>query len=495
MNEFPVVLVINCGSSSIKFSVLDASDCEVLMSGIADGINSENAFLSVNGGEPAPLAHHSYEGALKAIAFELEKRNLNDSVALIGHRIAHGGSIFTESAIITDEVIDNIRRVSPLAPLHNYANLSGIESAQQLFTGVTQVAVFDTSFHQTMAPEAYLYGLPWKYYEELGVRRYGFHGTSHRYVSQRAHSLLNLAEGDYQQVEKLMAKNADHAEQPVVNYLLAAEAAQQRGDEARANQHLERAAELAGNDTIPVEITRVRLQLARNENHAARHGVDKLLEVTPRHPEVLRLAEQAYIRTGAWSSLLDIIPSMAKAHVGDEEHRAMLEQQAWIGLMDQARADNGSEGLRNWWKNQSRKTRHQVALQVAMAEHLIECDDHDTAQQIIIDGLKRQYDDRLLLPIPRLKTNNPEQLEKVLRQQIKNVGDRPLLWSTLGQSLMKHGEWQEASLAFRAALKQRPDAYDYAWLADALDRLHKPEEAAAMRRDGLMLTLQNNPPQ
>ena len=193
MNEFPVVLVINCGSSSIKFSVLDASDCEVLMSGIADGINSENAFLSVNGGEPAPLAHHSYEGALKAIAFELEKRNLNDSVALIGHRIAHGGSIFTESAIITDEVIDNIRRVSPLAPLHNYANLSGIESAQQLFPGVTQVAVFDTSFHQTMAPEAYLYGLPWKYYEELGVRRYGFHGTSHRYVSQRAHSLLNLA--------------------------------------------------------------------------------------------------------------------------------------------------------------------------------------------------------------------------------------------------------------------------------------------------------------
>ncbi|HGG1445207.1 TPA: propionate kinase [Escherichia coli] len=196
MNEFPVVLVINCGSSSIKFSVLDASDCEVLMSGIADGINSENAFLSVNGGEPAPLAHHSYEGALKAIAFELEKRNLNDSVALIGHRIAHGGSIFTESAIITDEVIDNIRRVSPLAPLHNYANLSGIESAQQLFPVVTQVAVFDTSFHQTMAPEAYLYGLPWKYYEELGVRRYGFHGTSHRYVSQRAHSLLNLAEDD-----------------------------------------------------------------------------------------------------------------------------------------------------------------------------------------------------------------------------------------------------------------------------------------------------------
>lgn len=196
MNEFPVVLVINCGSSSIKFSVLDATHCDVLMAGIADGINSENAFLVVNGGEPAQLAHHSYEGAFQAIAVELEKRKLIDSVALIGHRIAHGGNIFTESAIITDEVIENIRRVSPLAPLHNYANLSGIESAKQLFPGVQQVAVFDTSFHQTLAPEAYLYGLPWKYFEELGVRRYGFHGTSHRYVSQRAYDLLELQEQD-----------------------------------------------------------------------------------------------------------------------------------------------------------------------------------------------------------------------------------------------------------------------------------------------------------
>lgn len=98
---------------------------------------------------------------------------------------------------------------------------------------------------------------------------------------QTEQALLKLAEGDYQQVEKLMSKNADHAEQPVVNYLLAAEAAQQRGDEARANQHLERASELSSKDPIPVEITRVRLQLARNENHAARHGIDRLLEITP----------------------------------------------------------------------------------------------------------------------------------------------------------------------------------------------------------------------
>jgi propionate kinase len=196
MNEFPVVLVINCGSSSVKFSVLDAASGDALVTGLADGVNTDNAFISVNGGEPASLARKDYEGALAAIALELEKRDLVDSVALIGHRIAHGGSLFSESTLITDDVIEQIRRVSSLAPLHNYANLSGVEAAQQLFPGIQQVAVFDTSFHQTLSPPAYLYGLPYRYFEELGVRRYGFHGTSHRYVSLQAQTLLNVPQED-----------------------------------------------------------------------------------------------------------------------------------------------------------------------------------------------------------------------------------------------------------------------------------------------------------
>ena len=305
-------------------------------------------------------------------------------------------------------------------------------------------------------------------------------------------ALLKLAEGDHQQVEKLLSRNADHAEQPMVNYLLAAEAAQQRGDESRANQHLERATELNNGDPLPVEITRVRIQLARNEDHAARHGIDRLLEIAPRHPEVLRLAEQTYLRTGAWSALLDILPSMEKMHLGDEDHRMALQQQAWLGLMNQAMADQGSEGLKSWWQGQSRKTRNDPALQVAMADNLIACDDHDSAQRIVLEGLKRQYDERLVLLIPRLKSGNPEQLEKALRQQIKLHGDSALLYSTLGQLLMQHGEWAQSSEAFRAALKIRPDAFDYAWLADTLDRQHQPEEAAAMRRDGLLLTLKKD---
>ncbi|RPE01082.1 protoheme IX biogenesis protein HemY [Candidatus Pantoea deserta] len=328
-----------------------------------------------------------------------------------------------------------------------------------------------------------------------GARTRGwFTGRKRRRAQRHTQTaLMKLAEGDHRQVEKLLSKDADHAEVPVANYLLAAEAAQQRGDEIRANQHLERAAELSDNDVIPVEITRARILLARNEDHAARHGIDRLLEVAPRHPEVLRLAEQAYVRTGAWGSLIDILPAMEKSQVGDEQHRADLQQQAWLGLMSQAMADQGSEGLKRWWSNLSRKTRQQTALQVAMADHLIECDDHQTAQDIVLDGLKRHYDDRLVLLMPRIKSNNPEALEKALRQQIKQHGATPLLHSTLGQMLMRHGEWQQAAEAFQQALAQRPDAFDYAWLADAWDRLHRPEEAAKMRREGLLLTLKNNP--
>ncbi|WP_312109753.1 protoheme IX biogenesis protein HemY [Pantoea septica] len=328
-----------------------------------------------------------------------------------------------------------------------------------------------------------------------GARTRGwFTGRKRRRAQRHTQTaLMKLAEGDHRQVEKLLSKDADHAEVPVANYLLAAEAAQQRGDEIRANQHLERAAELSDNDVIPVEITRTRILLARNEDHAARHGIDRLLEVAPRHPEVLRLAEQAYVRTGAWSSLIDILPAMEKSQVGDEEHRAHLQQQAWLGLMNQAMADQGSEGLKRWWSNLSRKTRQQTALQVAMADHLVECDDHQTAQDIVLDGLKRHYDDRLVLLMPRIKSSSPEALEKALRQQIKQHGATPLLHSTLGQLLMRHGEWQQAVEAFQQALAQRPDAFDYAWLADAYDRMHRPEEAAKMRREGLLLTLKNNP--
>ncbi|WP_340622108.1 protoheme IX biogenesis protein HemY [Xenorhabdus siamensis] len=306
---------------------------------------------------------------------------------------------------------------------------------------------------------------------------------------QTKQALLKLVEGDFKQVEHLLTRNVDHAENPVVNYLLAAEAAQQRGDYFRTNQYIERAAEVADKDQLPVDITRVRIQLAQGEVHAARNGVDTLLDQAPRHTEVLRLAEQAYTRSGAYQSLIDILPSITKIGLHDEEHVAQLRQQAYIGLMNQIMAEKGSTGLKVWWKDQSRKVRNDIALQVAMAEHLIECNDHETAQQLILNGLKQQYDERLLLLLPHLKADNAEAVQKSLSHLLKQHGATPLLNSTLGQVALRHGEWAKAETAFKAALAQRPDAHDYAWLADALDRLHKREEAAQIRTKGFMLTL------
>ncbi|WP_241608353.1 protoheme IX biogenesis protein HemY [Rosenbergiella australiborealis] len=323
-----------------------------------------------------------------------------------------------------------------------------------------------------------------------------FSSRKHRIAQKHTNSaLIKLAEGDYQQVEKLITKNADHADTPVANYLLAAEAAQQRGDEIRANQHLERASELCTDNQIPVEIARARILLARGENHAARHTLDRLLDVAPRHPEVLRLAQSAYLRTGAWSPLLDILPSLEKDQLITKEDAETLSHKAWLGLMDQAMASGGSDGLKQWWSHQTRKTRQDNRLQAAMVTHLIECDDHDMAQVITLDGLKRGYNENLVLSIPKIKTANSEDSEKLVRQLIKQQGSTPLLESTLGQLLMRRGEWQQAADAFNSALAQRPDSFDYAWLADVYDKMRRPEEAAKMRREGLHLTLKKYPDQ
>ncbi|WP_114195044.1 propionate kinase [Edaphovirga cremea] len=192
----PTVLVINCGSSSIKFSVLTACNCEAVLSGIADGIGTETSVLMIDKTTKIQLAKGNYVDALTAIANQLKKRSLDNSILLIGHRIAHGGEIFSDSVLIDDRVVAEIKKVSPLAPLHNYANLHGIDAARQLFPGITQIAVFDTGFHQTLKPEVYLYALPYRYFSEQGVRRYGFHGTSYRYVAGQAAEFLGLDSHD-----------------------------------------------------------------------------------------------------------------------------------------------------------------------------------------------------------------------------------------------------------------------------------------------------------
>ncbi len=308
--------------------------------------------------------------------------------------------------------------------------------------------------------------------------------------SQTKAALIKLVEGEYKQAESLLTSNADHAEQPMVNYLLAAEAAQTQGDAFRSNQYLERAAKVADTDQFPVNITRVRIQLAKGEVHAACHGINLLLENVPHHPEVLRLAENAYLRTGAYSRLLEILPSMKKIGLHSENKLHALEQVVYIGLINQFMgAEKDSDALKRWWKDQSSKTRDEVPLQIAMVENLIEYNDYDMAREIVVNSLKREYDERLVFLIPRLKFDNWEYVERLLHYHIAKYGTTPLINSTLGQVLIQNGEWEQAANAFREALKKRQDVYDYARLGDALEKLHRLDEAVHMWRQGLMLKI------
>lgn len=189
------ILVINCGSSSLKFSVINPATEEESINGLAERMGSPEAVLrwKINGekGNQA-LGQAGHDQAIEALMGLLREEGLIDRIAAIGHRVVHGGEQFTKSALVTDEVIAAIEECVPLAPLHNPAHLLGIKAAQKFFPGLPNAVVFDTAFHQTMPAEAFLYPIPYKLYEEQGVRRYGFHGTSYRYVGQTTADMLGL---------------------------------------------------------------------------------------------------------------------------------------------------------------------------------------------------------------------------------------------------------------------------------------------------------------
>ncbi len=195
------VLVINCGSSSLKYQLIDSESERALAVGICERIGQEVGCLkhTPDGGDKVvietPMPNHDV--AVQLVLDALVDANHGvikslDEISAVGHRVVHGGEKFAASTVITDEVIQAIEECNDLAPLHNPANLIGIRACQKLMKGVPMVAVFDTAFHQTMPAKAYLYGLPSEYYDNYKIRKYGFHGTSHSFVSKRAAEFAGL---------------------------------------------------------------------------------------------------------------------------------------------------------------------------------------------------------------------------------------------------------------------------------------------------------------
>ena len=198
------ILVLNCGSSSIKYALYDMDDHSVVTSGGIEKIGLPDSFIKikVNGkkiqmDEPVP-EHTAGVQLIFRVLTEGENAVLKDLHELdaVGHRMVHGGERFSESVLITDEVMRDFAACNDLAPLHNPANIKGVNAVKALLPEIPQVGVFDTAFHQTMPDYAYMYATPYELYEKYGVRRYGFHGTSHRYVSRRVLDFLGIEKAE-----------------------------------------------------------------------------------------------------------------------------------------------------------------------------------------------------------------------------------------------------------------------------------------------------------
>ena len=195
------ILVLNCGSSSIKYKLFDMTSGDVMAQGGIEKIGLPDSFLKLTGKDGKKVVlEKNIPGHQEGIQFILSV--LTDEtygcikdykeIDAVGHRVVHGGEKFASSVLLTKEVLDKVEECTDLAPLHNPANLKGIAAMEALIPGIPQVGVFDTAFHQTMPERAYMYGLPYEYYTKYGIRRYGFHGTSHRYVSKRACEILGV---------------------------------------------------------------------------------------------------------------------------------------------------------------------------------------------------------------------------------------------------------------------------------------------------------------
>ncbi|TLX57521.1 propionate/acetate kinase [Stutzerimonas nosocomialis] len=193
------ILVVNCGSSSIKFALVNEAHSQFPLSGLAERLGTADAVLHwqrSSGEKDSMLIPNADHRAALSQLLPMVNSVAGGQLHGIGHRVVHGGEFFTQATRIDHKVLSAISATAPLAPLHNPANLQGIEAAMKLFPSLPHVAVFDTAFHQTLPEHAFRYALPDHLYRQHGVRRYGFHGTSHRFVSHRAASMANLAVGD-----------------------------------------------------------------------------------------------------------------------------------------------------------------------------------------------------------------------------------------------------------------------------------------------------------
>ncbi|MDH2997110.1 heme biosynthesis protein HemY [Pasteurellaceae bacterium LFhippo2] len=255
---------------------------------------------------------------------------------------------------------------------------------------------------------------------------YQWFGTRKRKKAQQQtlEGLMKMSEGDYTKAEKLISKNAKHSDEPVLNFIMAAEAAQQRGDELHANQHLIEAAKIAGPNNVAVELARTRILLQQGKLPAARSAVDSLLELAPNNTDALRLAIEIYKKSKAYKALDYVLDQIGQRSFLSAEEYEELEHNVNDGLLDEIMNEEGQEGLLNWWENQPGSRRRSVYVRVGLIKRLIDSDDHLSAEKLALETLKKYEDeqlDALFEQLTRLQADPESKLVKVLYKRFNKA--------------------------------------------------------------------------
>lgn len=345
---------------------------------------------------------------------------------------------------------------------------------------------------------AVVYGIEWILTRFCRLSSNTYHWFSRRKrikaQKQTLEGLIRMNEGDYSKAEKLIGKNAKHSDEPILNFIKAAEAAQQRGDEFSANRYLIQATELAGTDSLIVEIARTKILLQQNKLPAARSSVDSLLVMTHRNKEVLKLAVEIYIKSKAYHALDKILDQIENAGLYSSEQFIALEHQVENGLLDEQINEEGVDGLLKWWNEQPRKRRNDTYVRVGMIQRLIDGNDHDSAYELAVETLKKLDENspwakELYLQLARLQAEDNTKLLKLIDKKLKQSSEtnQCLIYRSQGYLYVRNNDFAQAANCFKKIIACNPqlEGTDVTMVAYVFEQNGEHELAQQVRQESL----------
>ncbi|MCE2596125.1 tetratricopeptide repeat protein [Motilimonas cestriensis] len=336
-----------------------------------------------------------------------------------------------------------------------------------------------------------LLGIEWLLHKTLGISRQSYNWLRGRNVRKARKNtyagMLALAEGDYKNAERLTANSATHSDTPLLNYLAAAEAAQEQGDNAKRDTYLKQAQENSDN-SFAIGLTQAKFHLRQGQYEEAHAALSLLHNKQPKHQQVLKLLSETYQQLDEWQKLLDLLPSLRKAGLLAHDDADQLELTTYAGIFKQLAKQEGSHGLQVYWNKMSRKLKAEPSLIAAIGEQLITLDDHDAAKIILLNGIKKSAPNSILAVINQLKLPDYQDLINSLESGRKKFPASAALESAYAQCQLKAGNIEQAIKAYQAAIELTPNADDYYQLGLLLEQQGVISEAQQCFKRGLALS-------